>query len=32
MPENELISDIEEWLLYGSGFAEFMHQKQPGIA
>ena len=27
MSEDELISGIEEWLLYGSGFAEFIHQK-----
>lgn len=25
MPEDELISGIQEWLLYGPAFAEFMH-------
>ena len=28
LPEDKLISDIQEWLSYGSGFAEFMHQKE----
>jgi len=25
IPEDELISGIQEWLLYGPAFAEFMH-------